>query len=81
MPDAQTAKKAQMDYFVLDEMNPAPRSTGGGLSILILIQGWTVLPDNVLIVAAGNRDADKGVVYRMSHPLANRFVLRNESGL
>jgi hypothetical protein len=28
----------------------------------------------VLLVAAGNRDADKGVTYRMPAPLANRFV-------
>ena len=32
------------------------------------------LPDNVYIVAAGNREADKGVTYRMPAPLANRFV-------
>ena len=32
------------------------------------------LPDNVVIVAAGNRDSDKGVTYRMPMPLANRFV-------
>ena len=27
-----------------------------------------------MIVAAGNREADKGVTYRMPAPLANRFV-------
>jgi len=32
------------------------------------------LPDNVHIVAAGNRETDKGVTYRMPAPLANRFV-------
>jgi len=32
------------------------------------------LPDNVVIVAAGNRESDKGVTYRMPSPLANRFV-------
>jgi hypothetical protein len=32
------------------------------------------LPDNVVIVAAGNRDSDKGVTYRMPTPLANRFI-------
>jgi hypothetical protein len=32
------------------------------------------LPDNVVIVAAGNRDSDKGVTYRMPMPLANRFI-------
>jgi len=32
------------------------------------------LPDNVVIVAAGNRESDKGVTYRMPMPLSNRFV-------
>ncbi|SVB67831.1 uncharacterized protein METZ01_LOCUS220685, partial [marine metagenome] len=36
--------------------------------------GTYKLPDNVMIVAAGNREADKGVTYRMPAPLANRFV-------
>ena len=33
-----------------------------------------MLPEGVAIVAAGNRDSDKGVTYRMPAPLANRFV-------
>jgi hypothetical protein len=33
-----------------------------------------VLPKNVVLVAAGNREGDKGVTYRMPAPLANRFV-------
>jgi hypothetical protein len=36
--------------------------------------GKYVLPDNVVIVAAGNRESDKGVTYRMPMPLANRFI-------
>jgi len=32
------------------------------------------LPDNAVIVAAGNRESDKGVTYRMPTPLANRFI-------
>ena len=32
------------------------------------------LPDNVVLIAAGNRDSDKGVTYRMPMPLANRFL-------
>jgi hypothetical protein len=32
------------------------------------------LPDGVSIVAAGNRETDKGVTYRMPAPLANRFL-------
>jgi hypothetical protein len=36
--------------------------------------GKYVLPDNVVMIAAGNRESDKGVTYRMPTPLANRFV-------
>jgi hypothetical protein len=32
------------------------------------------LPEGVDIVAAGNRDGDRGVTYRMPAPLANRFI-------
>ena len=31
------------------------------------------MPGNVKIVAAGNRETDRGVTYRMPSPLANRF--------
>jgi hypothetical protein len=36
--------------------------------------GQYILPKGVDIVAAGNRDGDKGVTYRMPAPLANRFL-------
>jgi hypothetical protein len=36
--------------------------------------GTYVLPKGVDIVAAGNRDSDRGVTYRMPKPLANRFL-------
>ncbi len=42
--------------------------------------GEHVLKDNVRIVAAGNREGDKGVTNRMPKPLANRFV-HTEVGL
>ena len=60
----------------LDEMNSAAPAVQAAAYQLILNRkvGTYVLPDNVLIVAAGNRDADKGVTYRMPAPLANRFV-------
>ena len=68
----------QFDYVVLflDEMNSAAPSVQAAAYQLILNRrvGQYKLPDNVLIVAAGNRDADKGVTYRMPAPLANRFV-------
>jgi hypothetical protein len=57
-------------------MNSAAPAVQAAAYQLILNRrvGTYVLPDNVLIVAAGNRDADKGVTYRMPAPLANRFV-------
>ena len=60
----------------LDELNSAPPAVQAAAYQLILNRkvGQYELPDNVLIVAAGNREADKGVVYRMPAPLANRFV-------
>ena len=69
---------AQFDYVVLflDEMNSAAPSVQAAAYQLILNRriGQYKLPDNVLIIAAGNREADKGVTYRMPAPLANRFV-------
>jgi len=69
---------AQYDNIVLflDEMNSAAPAVQAAAYQLILNRrvGQYKLPDNVMIVAAGNRDADKGVTYRMPAPLANRFV-------
>ena len=69
---------AQYDNIVLflDEMNSAAPAVQAAAYQLILNRkvGTYKLPDNVYIVAAGNREADKGVTYRMPAPLANRFV-------
>ena len=76
LPSAEFA--AQYDWVVLflDEMNSAAPSVQAAAYQLILNRriGQYKLPDNVLIIAAGNREADKGVTYRMPAPLANRFV-------
>ena len=76
LPDAAMAKKYKTIVLFLDEMNSAAPAVQAAAYQLILNRrvGTYVLPDNVLIVAAGNRDADKGVTYRMPAPLANRFV-------
>jgi len=69
---------AQYDNIVLflDEMNSAAPAVQAAAYQLILNRkvGTYRLPDNVMIVAAGNREADKGVTYRMPAPLANRFI-------
>jgi hypothetical protein len=60
----------------LDELNSAAPATQAAAYQLILNRrvGTYVLPEGVAIVAAGNRESDKGVTYRMPAPLANRFV-------
>ena len=69
---------AQHDNIILflDEMNSAAPAVQAAAYQLVLNRrvGTYKLPDNVLIVAAGNREADKGVTYRMPAPLANRFT-------
>jgi hypothetical protein len=60
----------------LDELNSAAPATQAAAFQLVLNRrvGTYILPKGVSIVAAGNRDSDKGVTYRMPSPLANRFV-------
>lgn len=60
----------------LDELPSAAPSTQAAAYQLVLNRriGEYVLPENVVIVAAGNRAGDRGVVYKMPSPLANRFI-------
>ena len=60
----------------LDELNAAPPSVQASAYQLILDRkvGEYELPCGWAIVAAGNREGDRGVTYRMPSPLANRFV-------
>lgn len=60
----------------LDELNAAPMATQAAAYQLILNRriGTYVLPKGVSVVAAGNRESDKGVTYRMPSPLANRVI-------
>ena len=76
LPDDEFANKFPIVVLFLDEMNSAPPAVQAAGYQLILNRrvGKYKLPDNVVIVAAGNRDSDKGVTYRMPMPLANRFL-------
>ena len=60
----------------LDELNSAPPAVQAAAYQLILNRrvGTYKLPAGVDVVAAGNREGDRGVTYRMPAPLANRFV-------
>ena len=76
LPSQELADQYESVILFLDEMNQAPQSVQAAAYQLILNRrlGSYVLPDNVLIVAAGNRESDRGVAYRMPSPLANRFL-------
>ena len=76
LPSEEFAKQYDNIVLFLDEMNSAAPSVQAAAYQLILNRrvGQYKVPDNVMIIAAGNRDADKGVTYRMPAPLANRFV-------
>lgn len=60
----------------LDELNSAPPAVQASAYQLILDRrvGEYELPQGWAVVAAGNREGDRGVVYRLPSPLANRFV-------
>jgi len=60
----------------LDELSSAPPAVQASAYQLILDRqiGEYTLPDGWATIAAGNRENDRGVVYKMPSPLANRFV-------
>jgi len=76
LPNEALAAKHKHIILFMDEMNSAAPAVQAAAYQLVLNRrvGTYKLPNNVLIVAAGNREADKGVTYRMPAPLANRFV-------
>jgi len=76
-PPAELPTNADSTAIIfLDELNSAPPAVQAAAYQLILNRrvGTYKLPAGVDIVAAGNRDGDRGVTYRMPAPLANRFV-------
>lgn len=76
LPTKEFASKYPIVVLFLDEMNSAAPAVQAAAYQLVLDRrvGQYELPDNVVIVAAGNRETDKGVTFRMPTPLANRFV-------
>lgn len=76
LPDQELASKYPIIVLFMDEMNSAAPSVQSAAYQLVLNRriGKYVLPDNVVMIAAGNRESDKGVTYRMPTPLANRFM-------
>ena len=76
LPSEEEAAEYDIIILFLDELNGAAPATQAAAYQLILNRaiGKYTLPDNVVIAAAGNRETDKGVTYRMPKPLANRFL-------
>lgn len=76
LPDAEMASQYPVIVLFMDEMNSAAPAVQAAAYQLVLNRrvGKYVLPDNVVMIAAGNRESDKGVTYRMPTPLSNRFV-------
>ncbi len=60
----------------LDELNAAPAMVQAAFYQLVLDRrlGEYMLPDDWVIIAAGNRDGDRAHTNRMPTPLRNRFV-------
>lgn len=65
-----------INLLLLDEISAAPPAVQAAAFQLTLDRkiGEHKLPDNVIILAAGNRVVDKGVAYKMPTPLANRMT-------
>jgi hypothetical protein len=76
LPDEELAGQYPVVVLFLDELNSAAPSVQAAAYQLILNRriGKYHMPKNVVLVAAGNRESDKGVTYRMPTPLANRFI-------
>lgn len=76
LPSEELAAQYDTVIVFLDEMNSAAPSVQAAGYQLILNRriGQYKLPKNVVMIAAGNRETDKGVTYRMPKPLENRFV-------
>jgi hypothetical protein len=76
LPTEELAAEYPIVVLFMDELNSAAPSVQAASYQLILNRGIGKykLPKNVVLVAAGNRERDKGVTYRMPTPLANRFI-------
>lgn len=65
-----------LNVLFLDEITTAPPSIQVVAYRLVLERaiGEHKLPDNCIIIAAGNKTTDRSVAYTMSKALANRFI-------
>ena len=73
LPDAK--RHGERGFLFLDEITSAPPTVSAAAYQLILDRrlGNYLVPEGWVIIAAGNRQGDRGVTYAMPAPLANRF--------
>jgi hypothetical protein len=71
----EVAVHGEAGLLFIDEITSAPPSVSAAAYQLILDRrlGEYRVPEHWAIVAAGNRQGDRGVTYNMPAPLANRF--------
>ncbi len=67
---------AKVHILFLDEISSAPQSLQATAYQIALDKriGEFTLPENCIVICAGNRTTDKSVVYRMPKALANRLM-------
>lgn len=63
-------------FYLFDEMNSAPQSIQAASYQIVLDKklGPHVMGPRDFVMAAGNRDTDKGSTFKMPTPLLNRFI-------
>lgn len=68
--------KGIINILFLDEISAAPQSVQAAAYQITLDRtvGEHKLPDNCIVIAAGNRVTDKSVAYKMPKALANRLL-------
>ena len=73
--DMDTSDKV-LNILFLDEISAAPQSVQAAAYQITLdrVIGEHKLPDNCLVVAAGNRITDRSVAYKMPRALSNRLL-------
>lgn len=71
-----------VNILFLDEISAAPQSVQAAAYQITLdrVVGEHKLPENCIVIAAGNRVTDKSVAYKMPKALANRLLHLNVEG-
>ena len=70
------ASDGVVNLLFLDEISAAPQSVQAAAYQITLdrVVGEHKLPENCIVIAAGNRTTDRSVAYKMPKALANRFL-------